>query len=336
MLPPICYESITVPYIAGLLRLAPGLAAWMHRHLCGDFTVGQCTVPHMQSTWFVIVALVAIGVQLCLVFLAPALADRENERDGRMASGAPAITESTRSMRVVTYNVHKCRGLDGRVRPLRILEVLRETRASVAGLQEILASQAQLLADELEMQFVLGENRKFRGEPYGNVVLSRFPIRRMRNYDLSLHGYEERGCLRADLDLGGERQLHVFNVHLGTAVPERRHQGRRLVTEELINDVSISEPRIVLGDFNEWTTGLATRLLSLHLASADIRLHLRRSRTYPGLLPFLHLDHIYYDPALRLEQLVLHRSPRALMASDHLPLVADFGIEDLPPALPPG
>jgi endonuclease/exonuclease/phosphatase family metal-dependent hydrolase len=90
--------------------------------------------------------------------------------------------------------------------------------------------------------------------------------------------------------------------------------------------VQLGGPRILLGDFNEWTRGLATRLLSLHLESADVRKHLRRSRTYPGLLPFLHLDHIYHDPGLEVERLALHRSRTALLASDHLPLVADFRV----------
>jgi len=56
----------------------------------------------------------------------------------------------------------------------------------------------------------------------------------------------------------------------------------------------------------------------------DIRRHLRRARTYPGWLPLCHLDHIYYDPALEIKNLRLHRSRAALIASDHLPLVADF------------
>ena len=80
----------------------------------------------------------------------------------------------------------------------------------------------------------------------------------------------------------------------------------------------------MLGDFNEWTHGLASRLLSEELRSADVRTHLRTRRTYPGPLPLVHLDHIYYDPALALERLTLHRSRLALVASDHLPLVADF------------
>ena len=121
--------------------------------------------------------------------------------------------------------------------------------------------------------------------------------------------------------------LHVFNVHLGTALIERRHQGRKLIAPELLSDAAIDAPRIVLGDFNEWTRGLATRLLRSQMRSADVRAHLQRSKTYPGVLPFLHLDHIYYDPALRLEKLALCRTRKALVASDHLPLIGEFSWE---------
>jgi endonuclease/exonuclease/phosphatase family metal-dependent hydrolase len=230
-------------------------------------------------------------------------------------------------MRVVTYNVHKCRGLDGRTSAVRIAEVLSEVGADVLALQEVMEHQAEEIAAGLELEFVLGENRKHRGYGYGNVVLSRFPIRGMRNYDLSVEGREERGCLRADLDVDGA-VLHVFNVHLGTAFLERRTQGRLLLAPELLNDVDLERPRLVLGDFNEWTKGLATRLLRQHLESADLRMHLRRSRTYPGVLPFLHLDHIYYDRLLHLERLSLWRTRRALVASDHLPLVGEFRWEN--------
>ena len=226
--------------------------------------------------------------------------------------------------RILTYNVHKCRGLDGRTMAMRIAELLHEINADVIALQEVLEHQAEAIAGELRMQFALGENRKHGDYGYGNVVLSRFPIRNTHNYDLSVRGCEERGCLRADVALDKAFVLHVFNVHLGTNLIERRQQGRRLIAPELLNDKAIEAPRIVLGDFNEWTQGLATRLLRSHLESADIRIHLRRSRTYPGLLPFLHLDHIYYDPALHLERLALWRTPKALIASDHLPLMGEF------------
>jgi hypothetical protein len=41
-------------------------------------------------------------------------------------------------------------------------------------------------------------------------------------------------------------------------------------------------------------------------------------------MPFLHLDHIYYDSSLQLTEMHLHRTATSLAASDHLPLIGDF------------
>ena len=234
-------------------------------------------------------------------------------------------------MRIATYNIHKCRGMDGRVRPERIGQVLQRINADVIALQEVLSvpgkepqcDQARFLAEVLRMHFIFGENRKLRGGIYGNVVLSRYPLQMAGNCDLSVPGREERGCLRVDVEAGNGRMLHIFNVHLGTALRERRHQGAKLISDQMLHR-DLRGPRIVLGDFNEWTRGITTRLLSEHLVSADLRMHLRRTRTYPGILPFMHLDHIYYDKALEMERMSWVRTPLALVASDHLPLVAEF------------
>jgi endonuclease/exonuclease/phosphatase family metal-dependent hydrolase len=234
--------------------------------------------------------------------------------------------------RIVTYNVHKCRGMDRRVRPERIAEVLRETKADIIALQEVLSiegrerdrHQAHFIAEELGMDYHVGENRRLNGGAYGNVLLSRMASSAARNYDITWSGRERRGCLRVDVSLAEGRLLHVFNVHLGTAFLERRQQARQLINGGILRQPELNGARVVLGDFNEWTHGLASRLLTQHFKSADIRHHLRHGRTYPGLLPLVHLDHIYYDQSLVLQSLTLHRSRTALVASDHLPLVADF------------
>lgn len=234
--------------------------------------------------------------------------------------------------RVVTYNIHKCRGLDRLVRPSRICEVLRELKADIIALQEVVniegsareKNQARFIAEELGMNYRVGENRKHLGGAYGNVTLSRLPFRDVHNYDITWRGRERRGCLRTDIELEAGARLHFFNLHLGTAFIERRHQGRKLISQEILNNPELAGARLVVGDFNEWTRGLASQLLSAHLESADLHHHLKRARTYPGLLPLVHLDHIYYDAALHLKSLALHRSRTALLASDHLPLVAEF------------
>jgi endonuclease/exonuclease/phosphatase family metal-dependent hydrolase len=242
-------------------------------------------------------------------------------------------------MRIVTYNVHKCRGMDRREHPARIVEVLRETKADIIALQEVLSvegsvrerNQARFIAEELGMSYHLGENRRLQGGAYGNVILSRLPLRAAHNYDITWSGRERRGCLRADFSVETKESkalLHIFNIHLGTAFIERRHQARKLVSDEILNNAGLEGARVALGDFNEWTRGLASRLLGTHLQSADVRYHLKRARTYPGVLPFLHLDHIYYDDTLELKRLTLHKSRTALVASDHLPLIADFEFKE--------
>ena len=238
-------------------------------------------------------------------------------------------------LRVVTYNVHKCVGLDRRERPGRIAAVLREVGADVIALQEVVsvesdasreAHQARFIAEELGYQFHLGENRRHRGGAYGNVVLTKLPVTHCHNYDITWRWQEPRGALRVDVavDVPGAAVVHVFNVHLGTALLERRYQAGRL--SGFVNDHRVTGSKIVLGDFNEWMKGETTRMLGRSLKSVDLRKFLRRRRTYPGVFPVLHLDHIYYDGAIEVVGVEMPRTRLTLVASDHLPLVAEVAL----------
>jgi endonuclease/exonuclease/phosphatase family metal-dependent hydrolase len=234
--------------------------------------------------------------------------------------------------RVATYNTHKARGIDGRIRPSRVADVLREFHADVIALQEVVSlaggrreqNQAQYLADTVGFEFRIGETRKLRGAAYGNVVLSRFPVKQVEIYDLTASRREARGCIRCDVEVAPGKIVHVFNIHLGTGYLERRRQAHMLMSRDVLLASSLKHPRLLLGDFNEWTRGLVSRMLQAEFESVDIQLHLNRRRTYPGVLPLMHLDHMYFDRHLVLEEFSLHRSRKALLASDHLPLLAGF------------
>jgi endonuclease/exonuclease/phosphatase family metal-dependent hydrolase len=234
-----------------------------------------------------------------------------------------------RTLRVATYNIHRGRGMDGRTNLARTAEVIRAIDADLVALQEVIGAgpnakgHAEELGAMLGMGWVMAPARHLRGALFGNVVLSRLPIRHHAQYDLSWRTCEPRCCQRVDVAIGSDT-LHLYNVHLGTALLERRHQAGRL--SAILHDHRVRVPKIMLGDFNEWMRGLATNILSERLKSIDLRAHLRRRRTYPGLFPVLHLDHIYYEGQVEVVRVELPRTRLSLMASDHLPLIAELKV----------
>jgi endonuclease/exonuclease/phosphatase family metal-dependent hydrolase len=231
-------------------------------------------------------------------------------------------------LRIATYNIHRCRGLDRRVRPDRVAAVLQSIGADVVALQEVVGAgpsgrgQAESLGAALGLGWVMAPTRHYRRHLFGNVLLSRFPIVHHAQHDITWKTCEPRSVQRADVALPGGLVVHVYNVHLGTALIERRYQAGRL--SAILTDRRIRGPRLIMGDFNEWTRGMVTDMMHRLGDSVDVKVHLRRRRTYPGVLPLLHLDHIYYRGNIEVASVEQPRSRTALVASDHLPLVAEL------------
>jgi endonuclease/exonuclease/phosphatase family metal-dependent hydrolase len=235
-------------------------------------------------------------------------------------------------MRIVTYNIHKGRGVDGLTSIKRIADVLEELDADIIALQEVFSvcdshqGQVESIASRLGLQSVFGCTRRHAGRPYGNAILTKWPIVAAHDMDISWSHREKRGCIRADLKTP-RGTLHVFNIHMGTSYFERRHQVRHLLSSRQIHE-DLSGPRVLVGDFNEWIKGLTTRMLSEKFESLNLELHLRRRRSYPGFLPLFHLDHIYFERPLHLDKAELIRTRLSRVASDHLPLIATFGWDE--------
>ncbi|HEV8310124.1 MAG TPA: endonuclease/exonuclease/phosphatase family protein [Methylomirabilota bacterium] len=231
------------------------------------------------------------------------------------------MAEATR-IRVVTYNIHRGRGLDGEQRLDRIIAVLAEVDADIIALQEVLAPQADALAEATGMSVVFGQTRVHPLGPYGNLCLTRLPLVAHTSYSLTCRPFEPRGCLRTDVD-HGRGPLHIFNVHLGLRYRERIRQVRML--RRILNGQGLEGPRLLLGDFNEWFNGHASRLLRAEFGHPCGRR--RSARTHPAVLPIFPLDRIYHDPAMCVDRVAVHRSRIARIASDHLPTYADLRLE---------
>jgi endonuclease/exonuclease/phosphatase family metal-dependent hydrolase len=233
---------------------------------------------------------------------------------------------------IVSYNVHSGIGTDGRFDLHRIGQVLQEIGPDIIALQECgdfrgatdHEQHPEHLAEMLGFHMAYGPNVIHNGRRYGNAILSRLPILRSRNYDLSVKkDREARGALRCDLQLDNGKQLHVFCLHLGLSVGERRAQEEALVlSADILRDAVRDDPLIVCGDFNYWWSGPVPALVrhSIH----DVGSQLKGARTYHSKLPILKLDRIFVDKGVRPISLHAHRTPLAELASDHLPLVMRF------------
>jgi endonuclease/exonuclease/phosphatase family metal-dependent hydrolase len=248
------------------------------------------------------------------------------------------MIDEDRRFRIATYNIHKCRGIGGRILPDRIIDVIGELHADILCLQEVVNApdaerkydQARQIARSLPgYSWAFGSNRPLRGGTYGNMTLTRLPLLHWKNHDIARgRGREERGVLQTAIEITESETLHVFNVHMGTGFMERRFQAKKLIGPEILAQPELTGPRIVVGDFNEWTRGLTTKLLQDRFHSFRPRHVWSYPRTFPGILPLLTLDHLYYELPLELEKTRLWRTRRALLASDHLPLIADFRAGD--------
>jgi endonuclease/exonuclease/phosphatase family metal-dependent hydrolase len=251
-----------------------------------------------------------------------------------MKSGAPL------QLRVITYNIHRAIGVDRRFRPERVVRVLEHYGADVVLLQEVdegvPRSRELNLAKELAEaagypHFALGHNVSLKKGRYGNATLSRFPILRERNIELSVaQSWIRRGCQHTSISLkDGKRTLEVFNLHLGLSARERQQQVELLSRSHEFSGVDEETPLLVGGDFNDWrsllwptfTNGFGFR------CATDSKTGRRGAlATYPSFSPQAGLDRIYYRGPIRLVSTRRCRLQVSRVASDHLPVIAEFEI----------
>lgn len=241
-------------------------------------------------------------------------------------------------VRVLSYNIHRAIGVDRRFRPDRVARVIAHHDPDVALLQEVdegvprsrELDLARELAEMLGYPYLaIGHNVSLRRGRYGNATLSRFPIVRERNIDLSIRSRKRRGCQHTRIEIGpGLGALEAFNLHLGLSAQERRRQVGVLLHSKELRRVAAGTPCVIGGDFNDWRSLLRRPMFAAGFASATERGKGPALRTYPSFSPQGGLDRIYFRGALELVAGRRCRLNLSKVASDHLPVLADFEIEE--------
>jgi endonuclease/exonuclease/phosphatase family metal-dependent hydrolase len=247
------------------------------------------------------------------------------------------MNETTQpTLRVATYNVHGCFGMDRRRSEDRIAKVIAEFSADIVGLQELDLSrrrsggvdQAGLIAEQLGWHRYFHPALRRGDEHFGNAILSRYPLGLRRASDLPgkspFYCRENRGAISMDVEtpLG---LVHIINTHFGLGRGERLLQAQMLTGTEWIGATPPETPLIVLGDFNTLPGSRTHRALTKDLR--EVRKLVRPigpRGTFPTSLPRFAFDHIFINGAVQPLSLTVHRTPLARMASDHFPLICEL------------
>ncbi|MDP2112374.1 MAG: endonuclease/exonuclease/phosphatase family protein [Thiobacillus sp.] len=242
----------------------------------------------------------------------------------------------TDCLRVMTYNVHSCVGMDGKLDVERIARVIARARPDVVALQELDVGrerslgmdQAQLIARYLEMEFHFHPAMHLEEERYGDAILTHLPQRLVKAGSLpGLAGkphLEPRGALWVAVDLHG-REVQIINTHMGLYPRERIAQVEALLGRDWLAHEQCREPVILCGDFNALPSSPVCRRLGgpLRDAQAEVK-HCRPQATFSSRLPQMRIDHIFISHGLEVSGIEVPHSELARVASDHLPLIAEI------------
>lgn len=242
------------------------------------------------------------------------------------------------TLRIATFNTHKgFTHFNARFALQSQRELLRKLHADVIFLQEVqdvhakhskryeawaTSGQVEYLADTIWSDYAYGKNAVYPAGHHGNALLSKFPIIKTTNQDISAHTSEQRGMLHSEINIPKwDTPLHAICVHLGLFAHWRRQQ-LVAVADYIEQYVPLDAPLIIAGDFNDWSMR-SGRIFAERLQLREVFEHHagKPARSFPAWLPMLRMDRIYAR-GFDVKHVEVHSGARFLKVSDHAILSA--------------
>ena len=239
-----------------------------------------------------------------------------------------------RPMRLLTYNVRRCLGMDGQLCPARIAQVIAGAEADVVALQELDVGrrrsdgvdQPAEIAVLLNMQAHFHPAMQVFEELYGNAILTSAPSRLVKMGVLDApRGCEPRGAIWIKLLVDGT-DLDIVTTHFGLTPLERRMQSDMLLGPDWLGGGADFRHLIVAGDFNCLPGSRTWGRFVKGVGGAGAKDRSRAAATFPSRMPLLRLDHIFASPSIEVVAIHPVRTSQTRIASDHLPLLMEFNL----------
>ncbi|MBF0489544.1 MAG: endonuclease/exonuclease/phosphatase family protein [Candidatus Omnitrophica bacterium] len=263
-----------------------------------------------------------------------------SEKSFYRISKSPQSVDS-KSLRMMSYNVHGCKGMDGRISTDRIIRVIARYKPDVVALQELDSGrlrsfgidQAQRIAQRLGMFLQFHPAFSKDDEQYGNAILSRYPMALIKKdvlpklWDKAF--LEFRGAIWVVVDFQGTK-INIINTHLSLWPKERLLQIKALLDGNWVEHPDCSGPVILCGDLNMVPNSPVYKEICKRFKDSQLMVEgSKPTKTWLARYPLMRIDHIFVTPEFRVDSIEVFHTALERLASDHLPIIAELSFEQI-------
>ena len=233
---------------------------------------------------------------------------------------------ATSTLRVASYNIRKCIGLDWKRKPERIMSVIADMDADIVVLQEVdkrFGERAGTLS-AYDLEYQLGYrccDIAIRSKSigwHGNAVLYNKSVEITDSSRITLPNNEPRGAISACMK-GVGFSIRVIGTHLSLFRSIRNRQMDVLIDDITSHQVQL--PTLLAGDFNEYRAEGPCR----GMLPSGFKL-ITPGASFHSLFPRLSLDRFLIYGNIEPVHYQVYKSKTALRASDHMPIVMDVAV----------
>ena len=257
----------------------------------------------MPDTFITIRRAARMAALLCLTLLATSCALRRST--------------SSRTVRVLVYNIHAGKDAANAVNLPRVAELVRTTGADIALFQEVdrnttrsgNVDQIAELSRMTGFHGALGKSLSYQGGDYGIAVFSRWPLRSDSTIALSVPDMPPRSGgsqeprvaqhVVIDAPIGA---IDVLNTHLDASGTDRVRMQEVAVLTGATAALRARGARVLLvgGDFNaEPQSAVHARVIASGLSDAWLTCGAGDALTYPADTPVKRIDYLFLGGRVR-------------------------------------
>lgn len=243
-------------------------------------------------------------------------------------------TIKNKSLRIMTYNVHSCIGMDGKISPDRIARVIARYEPDIVALQELdvqkirtgTVDQASKIAQLLEMEYHFHPAIHVEEERYGDAILTHLPMNLIKTGILPKvpgnPSLEPRGAIWVQVEINGT-PIHVINTHLDVRSRARRAQLEALLSTDWLKHPDFQGMTVFCGDLNTLPSSPLYRKINESLKDTNNK---SPHGTFSTRFPSARIDYIFVNKSAKIVATFTPNTQLSRIASDHFPLITNIQV----------